>query len=357
VPATVSYDPARNRATLQPRAALAGEAPYQAVLSAGITDHGGNAVAPHTWSFTTGKAAPRLAGSDRYGTAAAVSSSMFGPGVPVAYVATGADFPDALAGAPAARVGNGPLLLVAPNLVPHPTAMELHRLRPGRIVVLGGTGAVSAEVLDSLRSYTSGAVTRVSGADRFATAASISAVTFATGPSVVFVTTGRNYPDALAAGAEAARQRAPILLVETDSVPDATADELARLQPSRIVVVGGPGAVSESVLTSLRSHAPTVERISGADRYATAVALSRTAHAANGPATVYIATGEAYPDGLSAGPVAGARSAPLLLVAPAWLPPSVAVELRRLDPTNIVFVGGPAAITDALRDQIRALWP
>jgi putative cell wall-binding protein len=59
---------------------------------------------------------------------------------------------------------------------------------------------------------------------------------------------------------------------------------------------------------------------------------------------------------LTAGPVAGTRKGPLLLVPGTSLPASVAAELRRLNPTNIVIVGGPQAITDTVRNAIRDLW-
>jgi putative cell wall-binding protein len=70
-----------------------------------------------------------------------------------------------------------------------------------------------------------------------------------------------------------------------------------------------------------------------------------------------VATGASFPDGLSAGPIAGLRGGPLLLVPASWLPSVVATELKRLDPTTIVIVGGPSAVSDGVRTQIRALWP
>src|SRR4051812_49076443 len=54
---------------------------------------------------------PRVAGSDRYGTAAAISKSSFAAGVPVAFVVTGGAFPDALAAGPSAAHLKGPVLL------------------------------------------------------------------------------------------------------------------------------------------------------------------------------------------------------------------------------------------------------
>jgi putative cell wall-binding protein len=355
IAAAVTYDASARRATLKPSVHLAGEAKYTATLTSGIKDPSGNAMATTSWSFTTGKAAPRLWGSDRFATATALSTSTFKAGVPVVYIATGLTFPDALAGGPAARMKGGPILLALSTSIPDATKAELARLKPAQIIVLGGPNAIADPVIAELRGYTAGSVNRIWGADRYATAAAISTATFAAA-SVVYVATGENFPDALGAGAVAAAARAPLLLVRAGSIPAETTAELARLKPSRIVIVGSTGAVSPGVASALAAHG-AVTRISGADRYASTAALSAASFPANGPATVYVATGKVFPDGLTAGPIAGLRNGPLLLVPGTSLPSSVAAELRRLDPTNVVIVGGPEAITDSVRNQIRALWP
>jgi putative cell wall-binding protein len=89
----------------------------------------------------------RLGGADRYATAAAISKATFAAGVPVVYIATGQNFPDALAGAAAAGYKGGPLLLVLTDSLPASTAAELARLKPARIVVLGSTSVVSGAML------------------------------------------------------------------------------------------------------------------------------------------------------------------------------------------------------------------
>jgi type VII secretion-associated serine protease mycosin len=354
IASSVTYDSAKRRATLRPTKPLAGEAKYMASLTSGIKDLAGNALSATSWTFTTGKTAPRIAGADRFATATALSASAFSAGVPVVYIATGINFPDALAGAPAARAKGGPILLVETSALPAVTAAELTRLKPGRIIVLGGPNAVADRVLTALDAYTAGSVTRVSGADRYATAAKISASAFASA-SVVYVATGEDYPDALAAGAVAATVGAPLLLVRAGAIPDPTLAELRRLDPDRIVIVGSTGAVGAGVAAELAAHG-AVSRISGSDRYASSAALSAVSFATNGPGTVYVATGRAFPDGLTAGPIAGKRKGPLLLVPGTSLPPSVAAELLRLNPTNVVIVGGPQAVTDTVRNAIRDLW-
>jgi len=305
------------------------------------------------------KAQARLAGADRYATAAAVSASTFASGVPVAYVATGANFPDALAAGPAAARSGGPVLLTTPTSLPDVTAAELGRLRPQRIVVLGGLGAVSDAVLARLAGYaTSGQVTRIAGADRYATAAATSASTFASGVPVAYVATGASFPDALAGGVAAARAGGPVLLVSANSVPSATRAELARLRPISIVVLGGTGAVSDAVLATLGGYVTggSVTRMAGANRFATAVAISQASTADDAPRTVYVATGLNFADGLSGTPAAARANGPLLILPSSTLTNDIAAELRRLNPPRVVILGGTVAVSSALADEIAALW-
>jgi uncharacterized protein with LGFP repeats len=95
------------------------------------------------------------------------------------------------------------------------------------------------------------------------------------------------------------------------------------------------------------------DRLSGPDRYATAVAVGDTA-AANAT-TVVIASGQSAPDAVAAGPLAVHLSAPLLLTTPTSLPPSVAADIRRRHATTAYVVGGPVAIGPAVEDQLRSL--
>ncbi len=197
--------------------------------------------------------ASRLYGTDRYATAAAISRATFPLGVPVAYVATGVDYPDALAGVPAAGVQGGPIVLVRPTALPGTTAAELGRLKPQRIVILGGTGAVNATVASQLQAYTPRPVERRSGVDRYATSVAISRATFGTGVPQVFIATGRNYPDGLTGGPAAARRGGPLLLVPGTSLPGAVSSELLRLDPRRVTILGGTGAVSDDVRAQINA--------------------------------------------------------------------------------------------------------
>lgn len=193
----------------------------------------------------------RLAGADRYATAAAISRSTFAPNTPVAYIATGQNYPDALAGVPAAGIEGGPILLVDANGVPAPTVRELERLTPRRIVILGGTGVIPNKVAQALQAYTPSAVERRAGADRYLTAVATSRAAFAPGVRRVYIATGVNFPDGLTGGPAASVHDGPLLLVPGTSVPASVRDELLRLDPERVTLLGGPGVISDGVLAEL----------------------------------------------------------------------------------------------------------
>lgn len=294
----------------------------------------------------------RIAGSDRYATAAAVSASEFDPGVPVAYVATGSNFPDALAGGAAAAHAGGPMLLVARDSIPAATKIELNRLQPKQIVVLGGPGTVSDVVKADLDAYTVGSVRRIAGASRYETAALISHDTFAAPVPVAYVATGGGFPDALAGVPVSGAKGGPVLLVSPDGVPAATASELARLHPGRIVILGASGVVSNAIATTLAGYAP-VSRLAGSDRYATAVAISKASFSS--ASVVFVATGTTFPDALGGGPVAGLSAGPLLLVPSTTLPSNVATELQRLNPDKVVILGGTGVVSSSVANQIASV--
>ena len=290
----------------------------------------------------------RRAGVDRYATAADISREAFpAPGVPVAYVVTGTDFADGLAGGPAAAIGGGPVLPVAKAGLPAPVRQELTRLKPASIVVLGGARAVSDAIVAELATYTAGEVTRVGGADRYGTAAQVATRSFTAPVPQVLVATGQGFADALAAGAVGADTASPVLLVEQGRIPAGTAAALSALDPAAIAVLGGTSAVSDAVLEQLRGYTDGgVTRLSGADRYQTAVRTSR----AFWPGTserVYLATGADFADALAGIPAAGKDAAPLLLTRSNCLPQVVADELARLAPAQVVVLGGERAVSPA----------
>lgn len=198
---------------------------------------------------------------------------------------------------------------------------------------------------------------RISGSDRYTTSIALSRKAFPKADSVdtVYLVSGQGYSDALSAGPAAVADGAALLLTRGDRLLDATAAELRRLSPERVVVVGGVGSISEGVAATVRSLAPTVERIDGSDRYATSVALARAAFGTKGAHTAYVVTGRGYADALAAGPAAAADAGPLLLVdgSATSLPPATRELLRDLGVETVTIVGGTGSVSAKVEADLR----
>jgi len=186
-------------------------------------------------------------------------------------------------------------------------------------------------------------IERLSGQDRHGSAVEVSRELFVTGVPVVYLTSSTSFADALAAGPAASFQRGPVLLTPRDALPAEVINELQRLDPKRIVVLGGPAAISEHVVRQASAHAVTT-RTAGRNRYATAAVLSYTTFRP-GVKRVVVTTGEKFPDSLAG--IAATLDGPILLVGRDHVPSETIAELRRLGPEELVVLGGPAAISEA----------
>jgi len=297
----------------------------------------------------------RLAGGNRFGTAAAISLGDFPnpASVSTVFVAVGTNFPDALAGAAVAGKLGAPLLLVNVASIPAETAEELTRLSPETIVILGGTGVISPGVESALDGYAT-TVVRLAGANRYATAVAISQYGFPATANQVVIATGTGFADALAGGPAAVALGGPVLLTDPNGLLPVVADEISRLNPSRIVVVGGTGAVSATVFDQLKAIQVNTVRIAGASRYDTAVAISQDAFS-SGATRAYVATGLNFPDALAGAGAAGWWDAPMLLVPGSSLPASVSAEITRLGAIKVVILGGTAVVTTTVETALNTL--
>lgn len=194
---------------------------------------------------------------------------------------------------------------------------------------------------------------RLAGANRYETGVEISQRAFPSGASTVFVASGTTFPDALAAGPAAGTLGASLLLTAPTALPTAVRDEIIRLNPDTIYLVGGTGAVSTAVENALKVIQPNTIRLSGANRYATGAAIVDEVWSSTVP-EVFIATGRNYPDALSAGAVAAGQGIPVILVdgSAATVPPSTIAQITALAPTRITIAGGTGAVSAGIAAQL-----
>lgn len=204
----------------------------------------------------------RVAGADRFSTAANLATTVFPDGADVALLATGADFADALAAAPLASFHDAPILLTSRGQIPLVTHAALQELGVTEIILLGGTAVIAPAVEAQLATDTYD-VTRIAGADRYETAAVLASAAFPDGAETALLATGANFPDALAAAPLSASSDAPILLTTSGVVPEATLTALDELGVSDVVLLGGTASISGDIEDRLSDDGYEVSRLEG----------------------------------------------------------------------------------------------
>ncbi|MBM4077633.1 MAG: cell wall-binding repeat-containing protein, partial [Planctomycetes bacterium] len=184
----------------------------------------------------------------------------------------------------------------------------------GKFIVLSLVAAVSIVALPSNPTSASSSV-RLGGLDRYETAAIVAQKVRDEGlaGSTVLLTTGENFPDAIAAGAWA--NDAVILLTRRDSLPTVTRDLLDQDWINKVFVIGGPAVVSDVVFSQVGQQVPSVERLAGLDRYATSLAVSNATMTPGSASSIWIASGTVFADQLVAA-AAARQSGGAFLIAP-----------------------------------------
>ncbi|MEO6117242.1 MAG: cell wall-binding repeat-containing protein, partial [Pseudolysinimonas sp.] len=183
------------------------------------------------------------------------------------------------------------------------------------------------------------------------------------GVPIIYIANGLNYPDALSAGPAAIVQQGALLLVWPTSIPDSVKTELTRLNPQKIVIVGGPASVSPAVETELHTFSSDVTRQSGLDRFEASRNLARSVWGdpdrpgGPGAPAVFISTGLNFPDALDAGPAAGLIDAPVILVngSLSALDPGTVQLLSDLVTINVFIAGGPGSVSPGIEAQLTSL--
>lgn len=319
-----------------------------------------------TAGATGGFTMTRIAGASRYATAAQIAINSYGKASGV-ILATGETYPDALAGGFLAGYVNSPILLTQRTSIPQATQEAFDALGVKEVVLLGGTAAISEEVENQLKASYS--VVRLSGQDRFATAANVALAVNSgdigelDGHRTAFLTYGYGFADALAVGPLAFAGRYPILLNGQGALGTPAKVALQRLEITHVVIVGG--IISKAAEDDLKQMNITFERVQGVDRFATATAIADFAikrlHFVNDHVNLARGIDPSNPelgfaDALAGSVHAGKEQAPLLLTHPAALSKATLAWLETNAPTLATgdILGGESAVSKMVQSEATA---
>lgn len=294
-------------------------------------------------NFTTGAEYTRLCGNSRYETSAKISQKYW---LTSDYVvlATGEKFPDALCAGPLAAHYQAPILLTPSQSLDPTIELEITRLSPKQVFIIGGPGAVSDEIKGKLQSKGI-TVTRIYGASRYDTSLEIAKYLGAN--EEIVVATGNNYPDALSVASCAAYYEVPIILTDTNSLPANTAAYIRNTGVKYSYIIGGPGVVGDSVFKAL----PNCDRIYGSNRYDTNSAVLE--YFSFNFATAYVSTGQNFADALAGSSPAGLMHSPIILVNDDM--PQDVIDVINYNKALFrmkVILGGTGVVSDNILNRI-----
>lgn len=299
-------------------------------------------------------------GKSRIDTAVAVSKLLYPNGFAstkaqkTVVLATSNQYADALSAGPlAAHYGNAPILLSRTDALTPAVEQELKRLKANKVIIVGGTIALSGSVESKLKNMGL-AVERLSGQTRYDTNAKINEKLPAA--DGVFVTAGNNYPDALTAASIAVVKNWPIVLVgEGQAVPNS----LKTAFGEEVVIVGGTTAVSTSLEKAVKREigADAVRRLSGKTRYDTGTAAIDYFADEFISNRLIVSTGTNYPDALVSSAVSARYNAPLFLVPDNSMPATLTDSLTQHSTEKLInrtyYIGG--AVNSSIKTTINAM--
>lgn len=306
--------------------------------------------APAFGTDTNSVAQKRLAGLTQYDTAVAVSKAGWEK-ADTAIIATGENYPDALCAAPLASKYDAPVLLTSKNYLSAETQGELKRLGVKTVYIIGGTGVIDTAVKNDLTAQGI-TVKRLAGETRFDTSVIVAKeVVQNSSATEIMVVTGEDYADAVSVSTIAAHKGIPLLLVPKayDKVNMLKVEEfIGSIGFSKAYLMGGNEVISDGVASKFSN----VERILGTTKYERNIAAVNRFSSVLDLSSVYLATGENYPDALTGSALARRTISPIILVSQNSSATKNYIKENLTKIRQINILGGNVVVPESLIDEI-----
>jgi len=243
------------------------------------------------------------------------------------------------------------LLALYKEMYPEMLNHELRVMLQKKVIDLGiqgrdnlyGYGVVQySEILNN--------VLRLSGKNRFEVAANIANFGWTESANTIILTNYLAFADALSASPLAYKEDAPILLTQKDKLPAETREQIIRLNATNVILVGGPGSISEKVITELQMLGiNAIKRISGKDRFEVSAKIAEELGDSD---SAIIANGHIFADALSIAPYAARMGFPILLVNKTNIPDRINDYLMRKNLQTTIIVGGEGSVNTNILYQL-----
>lgn len=197
-------------------------------------------------------------------------------------------------------------------------------------------------------------VEKLQGASRYDTAVSISKKGWTEGADTVVLVNGNSIVDGITSTPLATSNEAPTLLVERDKISTATKDELKRLNPSSVILIGGSNSIDTDVENMISDINPNikVERFGGINRYQTSLLIAEQVADKNEINKVYVTSGTGEADSLSIASKAGQEKQPIVLTSRDSISDEIFDWMKGKELKDAYFIGGSASISDSVISKV-----
>ncbi|MFL8418022.1 cell wall-binding protein Cwp10, partial [Clostridioides difficile] len=198
-------------------------------------------------------------------------------------------------------------------------------------------------------------VKKLKGADRFETAIKISQSGWTKSDTVVIVNgEDKSMVDGLTATPLASVKNSPILLSSNEKLPQKTVEELKRLNPSKVIVIGGNNSMPNLVVEAIKAvnSKISVQRIGGDTRYQTSINIAKEIDKTNNVSKLYIGAGNGEADSLSIASLAGKEKTPIVLTQKDGVDSEAEQFIKSNKVSNIYFIGGIEKISNKAIEQV-----
>lgn len=200
-------------------------------------------------------------------------------------------------------------------------------------------------------------VEKLEGDTRYETAVEISKKGWANGSDTVVLVNGYSIVDGITSTPLATTNKAPTLLVEKDKVATSTTNELKRLNPKHVILIGGENSIGtkvESVIKDLGSDI-TIDRVGGSDRYETSLLIAEKVAEKNDVNKVYVTSGIGEADSLSIASKAGAEKQPIVLASKDDINSGIYDWIKDKEVKDAYFIGGTASLSDKVISKVDSI--
>ena len=266
----------------------------------------------------------RISGKDRITTSVEISKSAYTTSENVV-LASGFNFADALSAGQLASALDAPLLLSSQDKLDSQTKNEIERLKAKKVFVVGGDNAISKSGVDTTLKSEKIDVTRLEGQDRYSTSQKVMEKTKEIiNPEYLLIASGKNFPDALAATGFFVNHKSVMVLSDGLTYPQSNLQEIAIGGKNQLPLKGFKG-----------------KRVSGKDRYETALEIAKLSFDKNNNAI--LASGEVFADSLSAVSLTKKHNAPIILTQSNSLTENAK---KYLNGKNVFIVGGEKTVVN-----------